>query len=91
MPKFYLHRVGKIPTTAHPFVKQTTLLQDKCKPRLLQAKIIRGVRNIAMSMYGGIYTAIAPLAIGIANRGWLGDRSSDSGRATSKPLDRLQK
>ncbi|MEH2140373.1 hypothetical protein [Nostoc sp.] len=61
MPKFYLHRTGKIPTAVHPFVKQTTLLQDKYKPRRLQGKIIRGVQNIAMSIYGRIYTAIAHL------------------------------
>ncbi|MEH2454745.1 hypothetical protein [Nostoc sp.] len=90
MPKFYLHRVGKIPTAVHPFVKQT-IPQDKHKPRLLPGKIIRGMQNIAMSMYGRIYTALALLAVGIADCGRLGDRSSDSGRATSKPLSRLQK
>ena len=91
MPKFYLHRAAKIPTAVHPFVKQTTLPQDKHKPRLLSGKIIRGMQNIAMSMYGKIYTALSPLAVGIADCGRLRHRSSDSGRATSKPLARLQK
>jgi|GEM_PF-1362651 hypothetical protein len=84
MPKFYLHQVGKIPTSVHPFVKQTALPQDKHKPSLLQGKIIQDVQNIAMSMYRMIYIAIADL-------GRLGHRSSDSARAAmSKPLDRLK-
>ncbi|MEH2346844.1 MAG: hypothetical protein V7K55_02365 [Nostoc sp.] len=84
MPKFYLHRVGKIPTSVHPFVKQTALPQDKHKPSLLQGKIIQDVQNIAMSMYRMIYIAIASV-------GRLRHRSSDSGQAAmSKPLDRLK-
>ncbi len=51
MPKFYLHRTGKIPTAIHPFIKQTALPQDKHKPSLLQGKIIPDVQKIAMSMY----------------------------------------
>ncbi|MDZ7967611.1 MAG: hypothetical protein RM368_22105 [Nostoc sp. DedSLP03] len=94
MPKFYLHRVGKIPTAVHPFVKQAAFPQDKYKPRLLPGKMIRGVQNLAMSMFKMIYIAIAPWAApfgSIASRGWLRHLSSDLGRATSKPLDRLQK
>ncbi|MEH2084043.1 MAG: hypothetical protein V7K89_29955 [Nostoc sp.] len=84
MPKFYLHRVGKIPTSVHPFVKQTALLQNKHKPSLLQERIIQDVQNIAMSMYRMIYIAIASV-------GRLRHPSSDSGRAAmSKPLDRLK-
>ncbi|MBN3923158.1 hypothetical protein [Nostoc sp. NMS4] len=59
MPKFYLHRTGKIPTAIHPFVKQTALPQGKHKPSLLQGKIIQDVQNIAISMYRMIYIAIA--------------------------------
>lgn len=84
MPKFYLQRHGKIPTSVHPFVKQTALPQDKHKPSLLQGKIIQDVQNIAMSMYRMIYIAIASVD-------QLRHRSSDSGRvAMSKPLDRLK-
>ncbi|MEH2092779.1 hypothetical protein [Nostoc sp.] len=84
MPKFYLHRTGKIPTAIHPFVKQTALPQDKHKPSLLSGKIIQDVQNIAMSMYRMI-------SITIADLGRLGHRSSDSGQAAiSKPLDRLK-
>ncbi|MEA5600513.1 hypothetical protein HUN01_01470 (plasmid) [Nostoc edaphicum CCNP1411] len=84
MPKFYLHRTGKIPTAIHPFVKQTALPQDKHKPSLFQGKIIPDVQNIAMSMYRMIYIAIAFV-------GRLRHRSSDSGQAAiSKPLDRLK-
>ncbi|MCC5661636.1 hypothetical protein LC608_32765 [Nostoc sp. XA010] len=84
MPKFYLHRTGKISTAIHPFVKQTALPQSKHKPSLLQGKIIQDVQNIAMSMYRMIYIAIA-------DRGQLRHHSSDSGRAAmSKPLDRLK-
>ncbi|MEH2392843.1 MAG: hypothetical protein V7K21_14740 [Nostoc sp.] len=90
MPKFYLRRAAKIPTAVHPFVKQT-IPQDKHKPRLLLGKIIRGMQNIAMSMYGKIYTALALLVVSIADCGRLRHRSSDSRRATSKPLARLQK
>ncbi|MDM9383890.1 hypothetical protein QUB80_24715 [Chlorogloeopsis sp. ULAP01] len=56
MPKFYLHRAGKIPTTVHPFVKQTALLQYQQKPEM-----IRGVQNIASSTYRKISIAIAHL------------------------------
>ena len=45
MPKFYLHRTGKIPTAIHPFVKQTALPQGKHKPSLLQEKIIQDIQN----------------------------------------------
>ncbi|MEH2467231.1 hypothetical protein [Nostoc sp.] len=90
MPKFYLHRAGKIPTAVHPFVKQT-IPQDKHKLRLLSGKIIRDMQNIAMFMYRTILIALAPLAVGIADCGRLRHRSSDSRRATSKPLARLQK
>jgi hypothetical protein len=91
MPKFYLHRTGKIPTAIHPFIKQTALPQDKHKPSLLQGKIIPDVQKIAMSMYRMIYIALAPLAVGIASVGRLRHRSSDSGQAAiSKPLDRLK-
>jgi hypothetical protein len=90
MPKFYLHQAGKIPTTVHPFVKQTTLPQDKHKPRLLPGKIIQDVQNIAMLICRRIFIAIAPLTVGIANRGRLRHRPFDSGQATSKPLDRHQ-
>ncbi|QKQ74066.1 hypothetical protein [Nostoc sp. TCL240-02] len=84
MPKFYLHRTGKIPTAIHPFVKQTALPQGKYKPSLLQEKIIQDVQNIAMSMYRMIYIAIADL-------GRLVHRSPDSARtAMSKPLNRLK-
>ena len=84
MPKFYLHRTGKIPTAIHPFVKQTALPQDKHKPSLLQGKIIQDVQNIAMSMYRMIYIAIADF-------GRLVHRSPDLARAAmSKPLDRLK-
>ncbi|MDZ8261165.1 hypothetical protein [Nostoc sp. ChiQUE01b] len=84
MPKFYLHRVGKIPTSVHPFVKQTAFPQDKHKPSLLKGKIIQDVQNSAMSVYRMIYIAIA-------DRGRLRHHSSDSGRAAmSKPLDRLK-
>ncbi|MBN3884392.1 MAG: hypothetical protein V7K64_27540 [Nostoc sp.] len=84
MPKFYLHRTGKIPTAIHPFVKQTALPQDKHKLSLLQGKIIQDVQNIAMSIYRMIYIAIASV-------GRLRHRSSDSGRAAiSKPLVRLK-
>ncbi|QLE52643.1 hypothetical protein FD724_32130 (plasmid) [Nostoc sp. C057] len=84
MPKFYLHRTGKIPTAIHPFVKQTALPQGKHKPSLLQWKIIQDVQNIAISMYRMIYIAIA-------DRGQLRHHSSDSGRAAmSKRLDRLK-
>ena len=48
MPRFYLQRDGKIPTSVHPFVKQTAFPQDKHKPSLLQGKIIQDVQNIAM-------------------------------------------
>ncbi|MEH2290625.1 hypothetical protein [Nostoc sp.] len=105
MPKFYLHRTGKIPTAIHPFVKQTTLPEDKHKPNLLQGKIIQDVQNIVMSVYKKIYIALALLsslreatptrrctnAVGIADRGRLRHRLSDLGRAAmSKPLDRLK-
>ncbi|MDF5717682.1 MAG: hypothetical protein PUP93_28400 [Rhizonema sp. NSF051] len=50
MPKFYLHRSGKIPTAVHPFVKQTALPKAKQKPQPPKGKTIRGVQNIAMSM-----------------------------------------
>ncbi|PMB53801.1 hypothetical protein CEN39_02425 [Fischerella thermalis CCMEE 5201] len=84
MPKFYLHRVGKIPTSVHPFVKQTALPQGKYKPSLLQGKIIQDVQNIALSMYRMIYIAIASI-------GRLRHRSPDSARAAmSKPLARLK-
>jgi hypothetical protein len=77
MPKFYLHRTGKIPTAIHPFVKQTALPQDKHKPSLLQGKIIQDVQNIAMSIYWMIYIAIASV-------GRLRHPSSDSGQASNK-------
>ncbi|MBX9253593.1 hypothetical protein H1Q63_06425 [Desmonostoc muscorum CCALA 125] len=84
MPKFYLHRTGKIPTAIHPFVKQTALPQGKHKPSLVQGKIIQDVQKIAISMYRMIYIAIA-------DRGQLRHHSFDSGRAAmSKPLDRLK-
>ena len=62
MPKFYLHRSGKIPTAVHPFVKQTTLPEAKQKPQPPKGKTIRGVQNIAMSMSRTISTVIAPWA-----------------------------
>ncbi|MEH2277470.1 MAG: hypothetical protein V7K40_22455 [Nostoc sp.] len=79
MPKFYLHRAAKIPTAVHPFIKQTTLPQDKHNLRLLSGKIIPGMQNIAMFMYGKIYIALAPLAVSIAD--WERERhhSSDLG------------
>ncbi|MCX7593890.1 MAG: hypothetical protein N2235_09035 [Fischerella sp.] len=69
MPKFYLHRSGKIPAAVHPFVKQTALLQEKQKPRLAPGKMIRGVQNIAMSMSRKI-------SIAIAAGGWIRHHSS---------------
>ncbi|MBD2536461.1 hypothetical protein H6G97_47165 [Nostoc flagelliforme FACHB-838] len=84
MPRFYLQRDGKIPTSVHPFVKQTAFPQDKHKPSLLQGKIIQDVQKIAMLMYRIIYIAIVYL-------GQLRHSCSDSGRAViSKPLDRLK-
>jgi hypothetical protein len=84
MPRFYLQRDGKIPTSVHPFVKQTPFPQEKHKPSLLQEKIIQDVQNIAMLMYRIIYIAIVSL-------GQLRHRWSDWGRvAISKPLDRLK-
>ncbi|MBD2249052.1 hypothetical protein [Nostoc sp. FACHB-888] len=84
MPRFYLQRDGKIPTSVHPFVKQTAFPQYKPKPSLLQGKIIQDVQNIAMLMYRIIYIAIVSL-------GQLWHRWSDWGRAAiSKPLDRLK-
>jgi hypothetical protein len=84
MPKFYLHRTGKIPTAIHPFVKQTALPQGKHNPSLQQGKIIQDVQSIAMSMYRIIYIAIASV-------GRLRHRSSDSAQAAiSKSLDRLK-
>ena len=84
MPKFYLHRTGKIPTAIHPFVKQTALPQGKYKPSLLQGEIIQDVQNLAFSMYRMI-------DIAIANLGRLRHSLYDSGRAAiNKPLDRLK-
>ncbi|QDL09895.1 hypothetical protein DP113_20125 [Brasilonema octagenarum UFV-E1] len=68
MPKFYLHRTGKIPTAVHPFVKQTALPEVKQKPWVLQGKIIRGVQNIAMSMSRTISIASARLIRFISRR-----------------------
>ncbi|MBR8839541.1 MAG: hypothetical protein DSM106950_37450 [Stigonema ocellatum SAG 48.90 = DSM 106950] len=79
MPKFYLHRDGKIPTAVHPFVKQTALREAKQKPRLLQGKTIRVVQNIAMSMSRTISIAITRLIRFIPKR------------AMSKPVNRLHK
>lgn len=79
MPKFYLHRTGKIPTAVHPFVKQTVLPEVKQKPWVLQGKIIRGVQNIAMSMSRTISIASDRLIRFIPRR------------PMSKPLDRLHK
>ncbi|MFQ4141891.1 hypothetical protein [Chlorogloeopsis sp. ULAP02] len=56
IPKFYLHRTGKIPTAVHPFVKQTALPQDQQKPEMIQ-----GVQNIVSSTYRKISVAIACL------------------------------
>ncbi|MEH1836926.1 MAG: hypothetical protein V7L29_34040 [Nostoc sp.] len=61
MPKFYLHRAGKIPTTVHPFVKQTDFKEDKQKPFLNPRKMIRGWQNIASSTYSKTTIAIARL------------------------------
>ncbi|MGJ5631902.1 hypothetical protein [Nostoc sp. CALU 1950] len=91
MPKFYIHRVEKIPTAVHPFVKQTAVLQDKHKPSLLQGRIIQDIQNIAISMYRVIYIALAPLIVSIESGGRLRHRASNSGRAAmSKPLDQLR-
>ncbi|MDZ8087085.1 MAG: hypothetical protein RMY16_16230 [Nostoc sp. DedQUE12b] len=61
MPKFYLHRAGKIPTAVHPFVKQTGFREDKQKPFLNPREMIRGWQNIASSTYRKINIAIARL------------------------------
>ena len=84
MPKFYLHRTGKIPTAIHPFVKQMALPQGKYKPSLPQGKILQDIQSIGMLMYQTIYFALASV-------GRLRHSSFDSGRAAmSKPLDRLK-
>jgi hypothetical protein len=72
MPKFYLHRYGKIPTAIHPFVKQKTFPQGKDKPSLLQGKILQDVQNIAISIYRMIYIAIV-IASGVRLRHRLSD------------------
>jgi hypothetical protein len=61
MPKYYLHRTGKIPTAVHPFVKQTGLREDTQKPFLNPKELIRGWQNIASSTYRKIAIAIARL------------------------------
>ncbi|MUG92623.1 hypothetical protein F7734_09215 [Scytonema sp. UIC 10036] len=61
MPKFYLHRTGKIPTAVHPFVKQTGFREDRQKPFLNLRKMIRGWQNIASSTYKKITIVIAHL------------------------------
>jgi hypothetical protein len=66
MPKFYLHRTGKIPTAVHPFVKQTDFREEKQKPFLNPRKMIQGWQNIASSTYSKIAIALALLAVGIA-------------------------
>ncbi|EHC17979.1 hypothetical protein [Fischerella thermalis] len=61
MPKYYLHQTGKIPTAVHPFVKQTSIREDKQQPFLNLRKMIRGWQNIASSTYRKISLAIARL------------------------------
>ncbi|MBW4431229.1 MAG: hypothetical protein KME28_05710 [Pelatocladus maniniholoensis HA4357-MV3] len=61
MPKFYLHRTGKIPTAVHPFVKQTGFREDKQQPFLNLRKIIRGWQNMASSTYRKISLMISRL------------------------------
>lgn len=66
MLKFHLHTVGKIPTAVHPFVKQTVLTQEKQKVFINSGELIRGVQNIASSMYRMVSIPLARLAVGIA-------------------------
>jgi hypothetical protein len=61
MPKYYLHRTGKIPTAVHPFVKQTGFREDQQQPFLNLRKIIRGWQKIASSTYGKISLMISRL------------------------------
>lgn len=61
MPKYYLHRTGKIPTAVHPFVKQTGFREDKQQPFLNLRKIIRGWQNIASSTCRKISLTISHL------------------------------
>lgn len=61
MPKFYLHRTGKIPTAVHPFVKQKSVSKDKQQPFLNPREMIRGWQNIVGSTYRKISLMIAGL------------------------------
>lgn len=63
MPKFYLHRTGKIPTAVHPFVKQTSFREYQQKPFLNLRKIIQSWQNIASSTYRKIAIVIARLIL----------------------------